>query len=195
VEFYDAQLDIVDCSNLKYYILGDININYIINDDVGSFNNSKWSDLVSKFDLTQFITCPTRVNKKSSTIIDHIYASSTTHVVKTFTSNSAISDHYPVNLLLATSINICKSSKHKVIKYRSFSNFDEDKFQNELLCSGLENIESLTNPNDALNMFYSILNRVLSKHAPIKEKRVKREHQPDWFSDEIKKVNTRERLS
>ena len=27
---------------------------------------------------------------------------------------------------------------------------------------------------------------MLSKHAPIKEKRVKREHQPDWFSDEIK---------
>ena len=37
-------------------------------------------------------------------------------------------------------------------------------------------------------MFYSMLNRVLSKHAPIKEKRVKREHQPDWFSDEIKKL-------
>ena len=37
-------------------------------------------------------------------------------------------------------------------------------------------------------MFYSILNRVLSKHAPIKEKRVKREQQPDWFSDEIKKL-------
>jgi len=65
-ELYDAQLDIVDCSILKYYILGDIIINYMINDEVGSFNNSKWSDLVSKFDLTQFITCPTRVNKKSS---------------------------------------------------------------------------------------------------------------------------------
>jgi len=27
---YDAQLDIVDCSNLEYYILDDININYMI---------------------------------------------------------------------------------------------------------------------------------------------------------------------
>ena len=36
---------------------------------------------------------------------------------------------------------------------------------------------------------------MLSKHAPIKEKRVKREQQPDWFSDEIKKINTPERLS
>ena len=50
----------------------------------------KWSDLVSKFDLKQCITCPTRVNKKSSTIIDHIYANNTAHIVKTFTSNSAI---------------------------------------------------------------------------------------------------------
>ena len=39
--------------------------------------------------------------------------------------------------------------------------------------------------NDALNV---LLIRVLSKHAPIKEKRVKREHQPEWFSDEIKKL-------
>ena len=90
--------------------------------------------------------------------------------------------------MLATSINICKSSKHTVIKYRSFSNFEEDKFQCELLCSGLENLESLTNPNDALNVLCSILIRVLSKHAPIKEKRVKREHQPEWISDEIKKL-------
>ena len=30
VELYDAQLDIVDCSNLEYYILDDININYMI---------------------------------------------------------------------------------------------------------------------------------------------------------------------
>jgi len=155
-----------------YYILGKININFIINDEVGSFNNLKWSVLVSKFDLRQFITCPTRVNKNNFTIIDHIYANNTVHIVKTFTSNSAISDHFPVNLLLATNINICKNSKHTVIKYRSFTNFDEKNFQCELLCSGLGHIESLTNPNDALNMFYRILNRVMSKHAPIKQQNV-----------------------
>jgi len=170
VELYDAQLDIVDCSSLNYYILGEININFIINDKVGSFNNSKWSVLVSKFDLTQFITCPTRVNKKIFTIIDNIYAHNTVHIVKTFTSNSAISDHFPVNFLLATNINICKNSKHTVIKYRSLLlTLTKKNFQCELLCSGLGHIESFTNPNDALNMFYRILNRVMSKHAPIKQ--------------------------
>ena len=36
-------------------------------------------------------------------------------------------------------------------------------------------------------VFYSILNQLLSKHAPIKQKRVKRDNQPDWFTEEIKK--------
>ena len=35
-------------------------------------------------------------------------------------------------------------------------------------------------------MFYHLLNEVLSEHAPVKLKRVKRHSQPGWFNEEIK---------
>jgi hypothetical protein len=66
--------------------------------------------------------------------------------------------------------------------------FCEEDFQRDLLTSGIDITETITNPNNSLNFFYSVLNEVLAKHALMKEKRVKREHQPDWFTDEIKKT-------
>ena len=90
---------------------------------------------------------------------------------------------------------ISKDSKHTVIKYRSFKKFNENNFRSDLLCSGLENVETITDPNAALYLFYNILNGVLSKHAPIKEKRIKRTHQPGWFNNNIKQlIHERDRL-
>jgi len=66
--------------------------------------------------------------------------------------------------------NVSKDSKHTVIKYRLFNKFNENNFRSDLLYSGLENVETITNPNEALDLFYNILDGVLSKHAPIKEK-------------------------
>ena len=41
-------------------------------------------------------------------------------------------------------------------------------------------------------MFYTCINTALGKHALMKEKRIKRDHQPNWFSTVIK-VAIRER--
>ena len=85
-----------------------------------------------------------------------------------------------------TNSSIAKKSNHIVIKYRSFKKFNETAFQSDLLNSDLEYLETVIDPNDALNVFYDILNIILSKHAPIKEKRVKHKHQVDWFTAEVK---------
>jgi len=78
-----------------------------------------------------------------------------------------------------------------VIKYRSFNKFNENNFRSDLLCSGLENVETITNPNEALDLFYNILDG----HAPIKEKRIKRVHQSELFNNDIKQlIYERDRL-
>ena len=61
--------------------------------------------------------------------------------------------------------------------------------------SRLDTIESSYDPNVSVEMFYSIINDILSKHAPVKEKRVKRYVQPEWFNEEIKcAINKRNTL-
>jgi len=162
-----------------------------MNDGLMCYSNEKWSDIVNTFGLMQSITAPTKFTKNSSTIhvIDHIYTNNTRHAVRAFTSSSALSDHYPVCLLRSMNFHISKDSKNTVIKYRSFKTFNGNNFRSDLLCSGLENVETVTDPNAALYLFYNILNGVLSKHAPIKEKRIKRTHQPGWFNNDIIMIN------
>ena len=159
---------------------------YVYGNNQGIFNNTKWADITVKFGLEQLIKKPTRISKSSSTIIDHIYTNCRDNIKEIFISELAISDHFPVCLTYFTNSSIAKKSNHIVIKYRSFKKFDETAFQSDLLHSDLEYLETVVEPNDALNVFYDILNNTLSKHAPMKEKRVKYKHQVDWFTAEIK---------
>ncbi|CAG2217543.1 unnamed protein product [Mytilus edulis] len=43
----------------------------------------------------------------------------------------------------------------------------------------------IKNPSVCLQLFYDMLNKVLDKHAPVVEKRVKKDRQPDWYNSEI----------
>ena len=46
-------------------------------------------------------------------------------------------------------------------------------------------IEQQSDNNGSLSLFYDLLNYVVSKHAPIKQKRVRYVTQPGWFNEEI----------
>ena len=44
------------------------------------------------------------------------------------------------------------------------------------------------NPNVALEYLYQQINSAISKHAPLRCKRVKRDKLPEWFNDDIKQA-------
>jgi len=69
--------------------------------------------------------------------------------------------------------------------YRCFKQFNESSFVNELLSSGILEVEALDNPNIALAHLTSILNCTRDKHAPINRKKVKLSKQPEWITDPI----------
>ena len=185
IDLYEEQIDIADCTNREFFLLGDYNINYICADTRENYNNNKWQNMVTQFGLNQLIRHPTRVTKRSASIIDHIYTTCKNKVESAFVSTLAISDHYPICLTFSNSV-ILKSDSHKSIKYRSFKKFDIQSFQKGLLSSGLECVEMCTDPNNALCLLYDCINVTLSSHAPLKEKRIKRDQQPNWFTNEIK---------
>ena len=141
--------------------------------------------MIDKFGLEQLVRIPTRCTKHSSSIIDHIYASNKEKIDTISVSSLAISDHFPICFTYSSSSKI-KKNGHKSMKYRSFKKFDEEAYRIDLLFSGLEMAEICSEPNEALDIFYNCINFTLNKHAPIKEKRIKREHQPNWYTDEIK---------
>ena len=70
IDTFKQQLNIADTHNLDIYTVGDFDINF---STVTGFQNTKWSNLIADYNLTQLITHPTRVTKVSSSTIDHLY--------------------------------------------------------------------------------------------------------------------------
>ncbi|WAR28375.1 hypothetical protein MAR_014079, partial [Mya arenaria] len=65
-------------------------------------------------------------------------------------------------------------------------NFNEISFCIDLNKVNINEVEQIQDPNEAREVLYKRLNEVLSHHAPLKEKQIKFETQPAWFTDEIR---------
>ena len=62
---------------------------------------------------------------------------------------------------------------HKVTTYRSFANFDENRFIRDLIASPLSMVYNLSDPNIAMEFWIKRFSGVYDKHAPFKAKGVK----------------------
>ena len=78
-----------------------------------------------------------------------------------------------------------KNDDHQTITYRSFKNFDESCFLNELSTVPWEIIENFETVDDILSVWTLLFTQILDKHAPIKNHRIKRKYQPEWLTSEI----------
>ena len=165
----------------EIYFLGDFNIN-LLSDETQS---RSWSHSLEAFDLTQLVKEATRVTAHSATLIDHVYTSQPDKVIECFVPNLALSDHYPVCFTRQTTKLQSTKRSHSSIKYRSFTRFDNADFLDELNME-IENFKcSQTDSNMNFATWNTLFLSVLNKHAPIKEKRVKRTSKPVWLTEEI----------
>ena len=46
-------------------------------------------------------------------------------------------------------------------------------------------LDTFTDPNDALDIWYKLYCQVIDKHAPYRERRVKYRKKPEWLDDKI----------
>ncbi|MCG8066696.1 MAG: hypothetical protein JAY84_02445 [Candidatus Thiodiazotropha taylori] len=165
----------------EIYFLGDFNINLLSNEN----QNRVFSHSLEAFDLSQLVKEATRVTAHSATLIDHVYTSQPEKVSECFVPNLALSDHYPICFTRKTTKTQSTKRKHSSIKYRSFTKFDDAKFLDEL------NLEigkfkcSQTDSSSNFATWNAIFLAILNKHAPIKEKRVKRGNKSSWLTEEI----------
>ena len=123
--------------------------------------------------LYQMVKSPTGVTQNSKTLIDHICVSVSRNVIETCVPNSNISDHYPVCLTWIKRCAKIPKIGHKTIKYRCFSNFNEQFFLNDLSLSPLAMVYNITEPTEALDFCLDTFNNMYDKHAPYKQKRVR----------------------
>ena len=190
-EWYDDFLqnfDSVDVHKSDILLLGDFNINMLK-------SHAAWDCTTTLVGLKQLVTSPTRVTSTSATLIDHIYSNNPESVSDVCVGRLSVSDHFPVSCSWSTKLPVNKKHCHTTVTYRCFKHFHEAEFLADLHCTPFHLVYSETDPDRATELWYSLFNQVLDKHAPLRQKRVKNRTPPPWLtSDIIEAMEVRDRL-
>ena len=114
------------CDN-EIVLLGDFNCDFSPNVNTREVNNLKF--VCDLHQLQQQITLPTRVTDHSSTLIDLYFTTKPELYGDCGVIQTAISDHF---MIYAVRKGKPVKSSHKTIKFRSFKNFDENSFLDDV---------------------------------------------------------------
>ena len=174
-------------SNKELYILGDMNINWF--SPTCSLKKSLHA-IADACNLTQLVKKPTRIqttkNGISSTCIDHIFTNAADLCSKVISVEFGCTDHNIVAFIRKAKI---PKAVPKIIYKRSFKNFREGAFLEELENIPWHTVGEEENPEIALNLFMQLFLSVADKHAPIRKHTVKSVRAP-WIDNEIKDYMT-----
>jgi hypothetical protein len=175
------------CDNV--ILLGDLNYNYEINEELCS---NPINYIESAFCMKQLIVKPTRVTQRTSSLIDIILSSIPEKHVLSGIFDSSLSDHKLVYTVLRSNSNVKQT--HQTIRFRTYTNFSIDEFISDIqvifephnITTDSKNINEKY-LNDVWHMFKTSFLHVSDKHAPIKTMRLKQRLNP-WMTNEIIKM-------
>ena len=182
-QFLSPMLEKVSCENKEVYLMGDFNINllnYESNQETADFLNNMHSN-----SLVPYITLPTRITPRSKTLIDNIFFNEINEAALSGNLVTDISDHHAQFLITPK---ILENNPNKVTLRRSYKNFNNELFKNDLLKTDWESLlkTSLNDVNFSFEQFLLKLNNLLDIHAPFKySKRKNEKHNKPWITNGI----------
>ena len=132
---------------------------------------------------------PTRISDKSKTLIDNIFTNNLEYVTKSGNLTSAISDHLVQFLLIKQFKTLTKLPINNRFE-RDFRNFNHNNFSEEIRSYNWSQFLRSDNINTVFNSFYTKLNEILDKYAPLRKltkKEISFKEKP-WIDKDIKKM-------
>ena len=171
-------MSIAQTTDYEIILIGDFNIEYL------DCSNKKWLNFIQLFDLKQLVNSPTRINQNSSFLIGHIYCSNPENIFDCYVPQYSISDHFPICFTRKSNAKI-KKTTHYTSSYRCFKKFNEELFISDLRSNFNEFSLRICHIDDDVATWYSLLIKQLDRHVPVKSKRVKTQHLPNWFTHDI----------
>ena len=182
-QFLSPMLEKVSFENKEVYLMGDFNINllnYESNQETADFLNNMHSN-----SLVPYITLPTRITPRSKTLIDNIFFNEINEAALSGNLVTDISDHHAQFLITPK---ILENNPNKVTLRRSYKNFNNELFKNDLLKTDWESLlkTNLNDVNFSFEQFLLKLNNLLDIHAPFKySKRKNEKHNKPWIANGI----------
>ena len=158
-------------------LTGDFNIKMNNPDDP---DMNTLSDLLDSFDLVNHVRFPTY---RSMNTLDLVITRGDTNFIRNPSQGRLFLDHNIVHFQVVTTK---QPSEFKVSKYRKLKDIVRENFQKDISKSvdqlDLENL----GPADCLHAYNNIMQRVLDKNAPIKNKKISsNKKRVPWFNSEI----------
>ena len=157
----------------KYYIIGDFNID--VKTSNISNNSALFLNALNSNGVYSFIDKPTTVTGSSSTTIDHILTNDTSNIIYPSIFLSEISDHFPVESLVAH-YKLNSNNNNQKSKTAKYMCRDESKFNNKQFTSDLcislrsslikQKFDSCIEVDQNFSSFVNIVNKCVNRHAP-----------------------------
>ena len=170
-EYYEKIVDMFECARMTEHpviSLGDLNFNYIL-DDTLSTNPIHYIE--TAYAMHQLIDQPTRVDDKTSSVLDIILTSHPALHRKSAVLKYTLSDQY----LIYTHMEFY----HNTVKFRDMKNFDMESFSNDLISSDILNY-SQDNDDISWTRWKLAYTDICDKHAPMTSLRLKNDQILGW---------------
>ena len=171
-----VSLKITVKNEFELFILGDFNIDYS-NQTSPGYKDVKW--LEQRLGLQQLINLPTRYSHVN-TCIDLVFTDCK-HVMKSGVANVNISDHQAIFI---TRKHTTKTKIKSEFTGRSYINFDEELFCENLVQYDWDHLYEIDDVDIAWNLFISHIIETIDNMCPLKKFKIKNLKDP-WISNEI----------
>ena len=123
--------------NIKYYILGDINIDFLRYSD---HNRVKfYVDTLHSVNARNLINKPTRLTEHSFSLIDHVYTNDSNNEIQSGIVATDISDHLPTFIKITCTNNPHDSKAYVCKTTRDMKNFDLEMFRTDIYIINFNN--------------------------------------------------------
>ena len=191
-DFNQALLPIltkIQNENKVCYLSGDFNMNLLDLDKEKEVET--YFDNMTDHKFMPLITCPTRINKSSKTLIDNIFYNQFSSEIVSGNLTVGISDHLPQFALIPNAPQKANIMKNETKQIRNYKQIDSAK-----LNADLDRINWTYEANDDVNQygsnFLNVFNQLLDIHAPLKtvkptKSKTKQKSKP-WINDNIIKL-------
>lgn len=141
-------------------ILGDLNIDLL----TANSHSKRITQFWNACRVKQVISGPTRISKKSSTLIDHIFTNSP-HLASHGSIDCYITDHLPIFLVLKKTRAV---SQFREVIGRSYRDFDKPEFESDIWEIKMEEIFIDSNPERSWDRLFARICQIIDTHCPLR---------------------------
>ena len=188
VQYWDLIRESISKANdtlLNFLVLGDFNTDFLQNPSQHLIN------ILTRYNLEQLVTFPTRITNNSSTCLDLIITQNTSLVKQIEDYPPFCSDHNAPYATLLPCINKPVSFKRTIYNY---DKINTEKFNELMIKEDWNSILKDNSIDDSCNKFTETLTHIIKECVPNKTITT-RSTDPPWFKNDLKTmINKRNKL-